>query len=34
MAIPVLLTVELFPWNDLKGNAFEESRARLQRRGT
>ena len=25
MAIPVLLTVELFPWNDLRGNAFEEA---------
>lgn len=25
MAIPVLLTVELFPWNDLKGTMFEES---------
>ena len=25
MAIPVLVTVELFPWNDLKGNAFEDS---------
>lgn len=25
MAIPVLVTVELFPWNDLKGNVFEES---------